>query len=193
MLRIAIICVCLLTSGLRADLTWQADLSGFTNITFDSAGWLVQMYRDVNNDTDLSTLVFHTDGQPFSGTGGSDDLLLTTYTTTLIAQEFFPGFPVVEFSAIFDPYTDLFNTRVYTVILSTNSWANAVRDVTETFVLDGTPFFIGDGGMENYSPPNNNPGGHQWTAVIPEPGTLIMLGLGLWGVASWRRRQKRSS
>ncbi len=52
-----------------ADMAWQSDnlITDIPDVTFeDSGGWLVQMYRDVGNDTDLSAITFDLSGNPWN-------------------------------------------------------------------------------------------------------------------------------
>ena len=181
---------CAMTS--RADLNWlSADLiaGGIPNMSSSSDGWLVQMFHDQDSDSVLSSLGFMTDGTPI-GTNADDDLLLGTYVCSLVYEEPPFGDPVVYFSEYFDPYSDLYNESVYTVILNTTSWA-ASSTANSTFVLDQTSHAIGSSGMEVYTAPDNNPGAHSWVGIsaIPEPATMSLLALGGLALAIRRKKQ----
>ena len=173
-----------------ADMAWQSDnlITDIPDVTFeDSGGWLVQMYRDVGNDTDLSAITFDLSGNPWN----SADERLTSFTSTLTAQDTFGE--TVFISELDLGYASIGGFHVYTVILDTDSWENATI-ANRTFVLDATTFFVNDGDPSTsitYDVPNDNPGNHQWQSVIPEPGTLALLGIGLFTMLAIRRYQSQ--
>ena len=177
--------------SIQADLTWQSEdnlLGNIVDITFPgSGGWLVQMYRDLGNDTDLSAVTFGLDGTP-TGTGNSTgDELLASFSTSLNAYEFFGE--NVDFTFV-GPYNAIQGFNVYTVILDTDSWANATT-ANRTLVLDEVTYFINDGDPSipiAYNVPNDNPNNNEWQQVIPEPGTMAMLLLGMTGLFGLRRK-----
>ena len=173
-----------------ADMAWQSDnlITDIPDVTFeDSGGWLVQMYRDVGNDTDLSAITFDLSGNPWN----SADERLTSFTSTLTAQDTLGE--TVFISELDLGYASIGGFHVYTVILDTDSWANATT-ANQTFVLDTETFLVSDGDPSvsiTYQVPNDNPGDHQWRGVIPEPGTLALLGLGLFTMLAIRRHRSR--
>lgn len=172
-----------------AQLVWQSgDLLGLAGFEETSDGWLVQMYRDANNDTDLSSLEFDTSGQAF-GTNASDDVLLASFSADLEYVDDFFG-ESLTFSRIFNDFAAIYDDHVYTVVLDTDSWANATT-ANSTFVLDENTFQIpGENpGLGDYNPPTGNPGNHEWQSVIPEPGTMGMLAMGLVGLFAIRRKK----
>jgi hypothetical protein len=96
---------------------------------------------------------------------------------------------LVDFSGEF-AYGDIRGYNVYSVILDTDSWANATT-ANRTFVLDNSTFAVPDQDPATpvaYTVPNNNPGSHEWQSVIPEPGTMGLMAIGLFGVLAVRRK-----
>ena len=92
------------TGNLAADLSSPAG----------QAGWLVQMYQDVNNDSVLGSLAFDTaagDGTWTDANGGSDDVLLGITTFTADSK----GSPPITWAAL--PSVPN-NANVYTVIFN---------------------------------------------------------------------------
>ena len=174
---------------MRADLTWSTSqlLGNIPDITLeDSGGWLVQLYRDAGAQTDLGAVSFNLDGSPTGVGNSTDDVLLESFTSSLISQSVF-GVDSVSFSAIRN-YSSIQGYNVYTVILDTDSWANATT-ANRTFVLDESTYEVafGDGPI-NYTVPSDNPAGHEWQQVIPEPGTMALLLIGMTGVFGLRKR-----
>ena len=190
MKKLLIIFTVSLFSGItQAQLTWQSgNLLGLDDFTAASDGWLVQMFRDANSDTDLSTLSFDDNGVA-SGVNAGDDSLLTSFTTTLNYTDDFFGINLL-FSEIYQEFSSIYGASVYTVILNESSWANATPGVSQTFVLDESTYTVpgANPGQGNYNPPNNNPGGHEWQTVIPEPGTMALLVIGMTGLFGLRRK-----
>lgn len=166
-----------------SDIIWStADLvaGGIPGISAASAGWLVQLFSDVSDDTALGSVTFGQDGTP-TGTGNSsDDVLLASYTSSMIVDG---RSGAVYFSEAYDPYVALYGLNLYTVILDDTSWANA----SESFVLDNATYSVTGSGLEVYTAPANNPGEHSWSP-IPEPTTLAFLFLGTAALFLQRRR-----
>jgi hypothetical protein len=180
----------LLVSSSHADMAWSTGnlLGNIPDIVYPgSDGWLVQMYRDVGSNTVLSEVSFNLDGTP-TGVGNSEnDELIVAFTASLKAEELFAQ--VVDFVSI-RAYNAIQGFNVYTVILDTDSWGNATTS-SRTFVLDANTAFVPTGDPLTpivYSVPNNNPGGHTWQTVIPEPGTMALLAMGMLAVGMWRRK-----
>ena len=182
----------LVTSASWADLTWgTGNLFGnIDDFDLSSNGWLVQMYRDFGNNTDLSEVTFNLDGTPTGAGNSGSDVLLTAFTTPLSAVETFGT--VVDFLTTNLDYTDIDGFHLYTVILDTTDWASATT-ANRTFVLDESSFLLDSGGNpanpRSYSVPNTNPGNHEWQNVIPEPGTMGLLATGLVGLLAIRRKK----
>jgi hypothetical protein len=178
------------TFSSHADLTWGVGnlLGNIPDIVYPgSDGWLVQMYRDTDNNTVLGSVTFNQDGSP-SGLGNSvNDQLIFGFTASLNAADLFEE--TVDFVRI-QSYNAIQGYNVYTVILDTDSWANATT-ANRTFVLDNSTYFVQTGDPSipiNYTVPNTNPGGHSWQTVIPEPGTMALLAMGMLGIGMWRRK-----
>jgi hypothetical protein len=176
--------------GPRADaqfnqLNWSCVnlIDNIPDITTNSAGWLVQMYRDVNNDTDLSLVTFWPNGTPTGAGSSADDVLLVSYTTSLFDGTLFDD-EEVYFSETFTFFSELTNRHVYTVILDAEAWSNAVPGIHRTFVLDASAKFIGSGPLQSYIVPADNPGNHSWQLIAG--GTAQGTESFASGFASWQ-------
>ena len=178
------------TINVEADLIWESDdllaPGAIPDLSAASEGWLVQMYSLTGPAPDLSLLRFQEDGTPENGAG--DGLLLSGYTSALEAGSLpFPPFITLSFFEQYGDFVNLYNESVYTVILDTDSWANAQAGVNRTFVLDQNVHVFTASDDQVYNVPANNPGGHEWQDVIPEPGTMGLLAAGLFGLFATRR------
>jgi len=164
-----------------ADLEWgyAGDLAAFDLDTVNS-GWFVQLYRDVDKNTDVSSIFqFNNDGTP-SGSNVSDDVLLTSFTTTLITgkggTQYGQNFLTAEWSF-------LTGENVYTVIFDSTTIATASRAV----VVDATSTTL----PAVTDPPQqylNFEVNNEWVTVIPEPTTMALLLTGIGGLFGLRRR-----
>ncbi len=188
MKKVAILIACgSIAVSSYADLTWQSSgnlLGNIPDISYpESGGWLVQMYRDVGDNTDLSTISFDLDGNPTSG----DDIRLSDWTLELNAYVAFGE--TVDFTQLDLPFASIAGFSVYTVILDTDSWANA-STLNRTFVLDDSTYQVTSISTDEavYNVPHNNPGEHEWQQVIPEPGTMALLLMGMTGLFGLRRK-----
>ena len=185
----------LVTTG-QADLIWSTpDLvaGGIPDIDANSDGWLVQMYHDVNGDSILSELAFNSDGTPGGMGNSADDVLLASFTSSLEALTGPPPDEIVtvNFGETYTTFSTLHNQSVYTVILDASGWHVAQAGVNRTFVLDAERFVLTGSEEQVYAVPSDNPGEHEWTMVIPEPGTILLMALGGCGLMALRNRRHR--
>jgi hypothetical protein len=175
----SLVLAALLTTPTKADLSWgyAGDLFDFdSNI---QSGWLVQMYRDVGDNTSVSEITaFGMTGNPVGG-NSSDDELLTGFTASTVEfiDEMFFG---VSFAI--GTWSPLFNAKVYTVLFD----AATIDTATRAVVLDSAVYQLGGSDPHEYGvqPPVTN----QWVDVIPEPGTMALLAMGMLGIGMWRRK-----
>lgn len=107
------------------------------------------------------TLSFDLSG---SKRGGTDDVLITFGTSTLFLDDLAGAAPYTNYSLDFTPGSD----GIFSI-----SFANAGGDNIGA-LLDNLVLISGD-----------TPNG-----TVPEPGTLVLLGLGLAGLAFTRRRKQ---
>jgi hypothetical protein len=87
-LTVSIIFFSFIVNYAVATLTWQTgQLDGnISDIDTDSVGWLVQMYRDVGDNTTLGQVTFSEDGSPSGAGNSSSDELLLSFTVSLKAD-----------------------------------------------------------------------------------------------------------
>ena len=187
---LAIVCLLGVASVCFGSLTWEsANLDpAVSDLSTASDGWLVIMYHDVDNNTDLSLVTFNLDGTPTGAGNSANDVALVT--TTLSAQD--PGFGLsVDFSLAGIDYSSFDLSYLYTVILDTTSWGSATT-ANRTIALDDSTYFLDGAGNPN-NPRNynvsSNLGPNDWQNVIPEPGTMGLLATGLVGLLAIRRKK----
>jgi len=168
----------------RADLSWvyAANLLDWDEDI--EAGWLVQMYHDVNADTVVGDIhSFDWDGSPLGG-DSSDDILLAEFTTVTAEGK---GDPTpIEFGTAFTPaeWSFLQDENVYTVLFS----ASSIQPGQQAVILDANSHTLPSSDPATYSLDSVN---NDWVAVIPEPGTMGLFGLGVVGLMAYRRRRHR--
>jgi hypothetical protein len=171
-----------MASSSEAALSWDApavDLSDFGI----QAGWLVFMYRDVdNNSANLNQIIFDNTGAVVSGSGSSPvDDIWTGFQTVTVDIE--PPDNLIQFNdQVLPGWESTFGGAwVYTVVINSDSWATA----TQSRVLDATTIQLGftDPFTYTVSEPAND-----WQTVIPEPGTMALLAMGMLAVGMWRRK-----
>ena len=155
-------------------------VGGIPGISSASENWLVQLFNDPDDDTALGSVLFGQDGTPTGAGNSSDDVLLASYSSSMIYDS---RSGAVYFSEIYNPYTSLYGMNLYTVIVDDTSWGAA----TESFVLDNATYSVTGSGEETYIAPDTNPGSHSWSP-IPEPTTLAFLFLGTAALFLQRRR-----
>lgn len=152
--------------------SYTGDLSsGYTG------GWLVQMYADVNGDSDLSQLSFDTgaaDGTFTAVGNGSDDTLLSITTALADAK----GSPPLNWTRLnVDP--GAVGTKIYSVIFN----AASIGEATQGIIVDSSAWTVTPEGVYTQSSVNGS-----WQA-IPEPATAMLLALG--GGMAWLVRMKQ--
>lgn len=168
-----------------ADLSWAYSGNLLSWDATIQAGWLVQMYQDVNGDTAVNNITdLYSNMVKGSPTGGNstDDVLLGGFTASLLtnAKDGFIQWGV-EIPAA--NWATLYGQKVYSVIYNANTISGAssgvVVDVSSTLLGSADPF------LYKQSSVNNN-----WVAV-PEPATFMLVVLG--GGLSWIIRRMRMS
>jgi hypothetical protein len=163
-----------MASMVSASLNWEFGGttlgSGYTN------GWLVSMYKDVNNDTSLSSLIIYNDG-----TLSSSDDVSASITTT-----------VKEYEGNF--YWQRYNIatpgqfHAYSVVFNATNFASASKYLvvdSATVLLSRTDDIYND----TYSIASNS-GTWKNIQAIPEPTTLLLFAIG--GAGAWIVRRKQT-
>lgn len=159
-----------------AQLTWTYSGSLATPVPSVSAGWIVQLYKDVNSDTALSTITsFDASDLPVGGGAStSDDQRLATYQTTVNGSFAWTTY-----------YANTQSMRIYSVLFNSSSLATA----SQAWIVDTTPTSITSGSTITYTA-NATPSTVYSGAlsVVPEPSSLLLLAVGLSVIALRRRR-----
>jgi len=168
----------LIASGITVDagtITWgyTADLGGSY-----SEGWLVELWEDVDKD--------NTGGSWYDSvsiwndhTSGGDDIFREPNTAALVSGK---GGVYWGDSFSFGTGGDLkTNDWVFSVIYNAATFAGA----TQYQVVDTTPYALPINDIDADYRIGSVAG--QWHNIIPEPGTLTLLGLGLLTVGIRRR------
>ena len=168
-------------SSTHADLAWDApavDLSDFGI----QAGWLVFMYQDVDDNSTLSVMTFDNTGAVVSGAGSDpiDDIWMgASYQTPTVDI----GGGLIQFNeTILAGWQNTFGgAKVFTVVINSGDWSTA----TQSRIFDSTPYTLGVTDPHTYTVPSP---ANDWQTVIPEPGTMALLAMGMLGVGMWRRK-----
>jgi len=162
-----------------SDLTWDClDLAakGASNT------WFVQMFQDVNGDSSLGTIRFAlTTGEAAQGTGYADDILLTSYTTSLLTAK-----DVTSFSKNYTSWPAITSNNVYTVIFN----SSGIGSANTAWVVDTSVKTITSISPQTYALGSGSSYGFQ--AMVPEPTTFLLFGIGGMGAFLLRRKQQRS-
>jgi hypothetical protein len=170
--HLLILAITAITSSAFASLDWYYDAltmgSGYQD------GWLVQMYQDVDGSSDLSTLVFYTNG---SNSGGD---VFTSISTSVIDDggDYYFDKGNIGTPGQFYAYTVIFNASTFG---------------------DATQYIIGDSSsslLPNTDGINNGEytltsvaGTWQNIQAVPEPATFMLFGIG--GVGAWLVRRNK--
>jgi len=185
--------------GLFATQDWDSDTSITSSITwtvtYDAAtGWYTYQYNWYGVRKDLSHIIFEL-SDSFEvdnfkdGTTSYNPDDLKTYEVDDSSN---PGFPAELYGIKFEPTS---NVTAYTVIIVTDRdpvWGNfyAVDGKTpgrEVYAYN-TGFADPNGAFIVVPDSTSNGGGTG--EPIPEPGTIVLVGAGVVGLALLRRKQK---
>lgn len=154
-------------AALTIDWAYGADLNASGGKGPFSAGWAVQMYRDVNKDSVLSSpTAFNLDGTFADGTGMADDVLLGSFTTSLATGKSGTNWGLFGIDG-----SALKGYDVFTVIWDASSLANAKHGI----IVDGSPFSFPD--QDGYTVYSRSSVAGDWLPV-PEPATWTLMGVG---------------
>jgi hypothetical protein len=173
MKKISVLVAVLAFAGVAgASLDWY--YSALTLGPSYQTGWLVSMYKDVNNDTDIGSLIFYNNGTLSS----SDD---SVAFSTSVADD--GGDRYWELLGIVTPG----NFTAYSVIFNASTFASA----SQYIIVDATKKSIGDASGINlvtYSLGSNS-GAWKNIQAIPEPATALLFGIG--GMGAWMVRRSK--
>ena len=162
-----------------SQISWSYNYSLSFPIPSATAGWLVEMYRDVSGDTVLSSITsFDSSDKPLGASAyTSDDVMLGAPFETTVN----PGFK--NFSAT--PANTSAGDRVYTVLFNSSSLASA----TQAWIIDTTPTTLASGSVTYTANAVQNTVGYGsfTVASVPEPSSLALVGVGLAAIALRRR------
>ncbi len=153
-------------------INWNYSGSLAVPIPSVANGWLVEVYRDVGANTTLSAITaFDTTGLPQGDSASvGDDVKLTSASVSGTTWA----------SSIGGSYT---GSKAYTVVFNSSTFATA----TQAWIIDTLPATLPSAGS-TYTP-NGTPStvGYGPLSVVPEPSTLLLLGLGSLVVGLRRR------
>lgn len=170
-----------LAAGTHAAVTFDwgytADLA--VPLPTVQVGYFVQMYQDANSNGVAGVTFSQTTGTP--GGTGAGDVLLGSFTSSV--QKPKTSFVWSELALNGD---SIAGYSVYTVIFD----ANAIASATNAVIIDASPHIMVSDGIDSYTMGSVSGG---WQALVPEPGTFALLGMGLvaLGARSRFRKEKK--
>jgi hypothetical protein len=165
--------------GMAATIAWgSADISGSAGALTYQTGWVVALYEDVDKDGWSSSLINS------DGTTNSDDLWLGVTTTLDVG-----GKAGTAWLSNFDFTSDDldFSDRVYSVVFNSAVIGDATHYQITSLSNQGNAWFeLPDTEIDDtYTTQTVG----DWQAV-PEPGTMVLFGLGMMAIAAKTRKRK---
>lgn len=160
-----------------ATIVWfGAGVTAATGESVPFANWTIWMYESASSTTLPSQI------NPDGTTSQGDTLKTASATHQDTASSFYDN--TLDNVALGITPTEY----AFTVVFNTSTYGD-MATATKYVILDNTPFDVPDPGVSpsfNYNAGGNAAG--EWKALVPEPTTMALLGIGALTLAARRRR-----